>query len=735
MGILGLDEGTDSIDVVLPRKAKLETVEDLEKTLPRTKSEAVNIGVVMPRNAAKMTPAQEWRTEAMAKPPIAAPYASALRGATFGLSDKAIAYAQHLLKDPKEFNNYNAYLRELQDQRDAFGTDHPYLSLGSEISGALSTGGPVSKLVDKGVTYLAPGYAKLLTSKGIVPAIARAGNTAAGGALAGAVSGAGQSESGNELQGAKNGAEIGALTALGLKGAGGAASAIGNVVSPYIKRAGAAMGMVDPQKWAQNEWLTSLGLDGDTIKSFAAKVNSLAGRTPTTESSASLPVMAMDAAGLNAKSKLKAAAQTSTPARAELDKVLNQRNLGQTERLEDLVRTSVSPQINASTAAQDIYQNGRTLADPLYQAARDIGQVNDPAVTSWFNSSKNRQRVLLDYAKAQADNGTPLSAKMTVHPKGEFTWSQAPTVEDLMRIKDYYGSLRNSLWDDTLGRPSSKERVTINGNKYGYDQISDEYRSIRDLLRKVTPDGKTGGSLLAQADAISGDAAEVGKALQAGKGIRSYSAEDLKNAWKGLESDAEREAFRIGAASELYAGVDKAKSGPQAVYNLYGSKAMKDKMNTIFPNNSAQDYFDRVAAGEAAMADTARQLGPKVSAAAGSIVAEAPDSALGGMVAHGMRGNPAGFMNALGRFLGNQWEGNSPKFSEPLLRLGMQSPEEVAALAAKLGDNGGVGSKVAGALSAIGDSAQRGAPYAGANVAGQQTPYPTFDAWLDSNNR
>lgn len=700
---------------------------------PKKEKKKTGVPLVYATNPVQKTPLQQIREENIAKGTLNPWAASALRGASFGLSDKAIAGVKDYFS---EGDDYERFLAEEFAARDAFNAEHPVASTLTEIGGGLLTGGPVTGLVKGAGKAMLPRVAAYAGKKGIIPALTRLGAVAGGGAAAGAVAGAGQAEHGKELQGAGNGAALGALTAVGTRAALKGASKAAHTLTPIGRRIGTSVGLVDPKKWAQREFAGSLDLDGDDFQMLAKRLDDYAGEgtiNPRTgEAMPARPVMAMDVAGINTKSKIKAATQPNTKAKADLDQIINQRDLDQAERVAGDIRAAIHPRVDMSNAADEIYKGARAKADPLYAQARAIGMVDDPAVTDWFNANKVRQQILRDYVKAQEDIGKPLNWKFDVDDNGNLVKVKAPTVEDLMRIKDHYGKMRQSLWDDQLGRPSSKDTVKIHGNEYGYDQITDEFKSLRDLTRAVTPDGQ-GGSLLAKADTISGEAAEVGKALKKGSDIIKMSTEDTKKYFNGLESDAEKEAFRMGVASKLYEEVAKSRDGKVGLHKVFGSKGMREKLDPIFEGEKAKEYFEKFFGTEYKLAESSRQLAPRVSASSGALETQAPDISMAGAAVNAGTGRFGAMVNAIQRSLGGQWAEHSPQYAEELLRLGMMGPREMGTFAGRMANQqNGALSRMTRAAGAAGRGTARGAPYSMAGVAGSHADEESVDEIMRS---
>ena len=628
----------------------------------------------------KLTGKQEARKDALEKAPLNPWVASALRGATFGLSDRAIAKGRSLWNDD---DKYRQYLDDQFAQRDAFNDEHPLASIATEIGGGLVTGGPLVSGVKAGLGAVAPRLAATIASRGAAPAIIRAASTLGGGAAMGAVSGASQADYDEAGKGAATGALTGAATAGVLTGGGKVAKAIYEKgLRTPLQHIGNVLGTTSPNKWAQDEWMKSVGLDGEDLVNLAHKIRS-------SDPQGKADLRAMDVAGINAKSKLKSAAIPETKAKAELDQIFEDRRLGQNDALNDAIRKGISPRVDAANVADEIYNLARKKADPLYAKLKQMGQIDSEDVTNWFNATPDRRQMLREYASMMEGRGQPMAFKYSVDDNGFLVKDRAPTWEDLQNLYKHIGSLKNKAYE------SKGERI-INGHPYDYHALAEEHRGMRDLLDSLSLKDADGNSLFSQAQKISGDAAEVKKALQMGRDLfkGNTGIEDIKHSLQSLTSDAEVEAFRTGVASELFKAVHT-KGGKDATNTLIG-KGMKDKLEMVFPNNDAADYFKNIVGNENIKAETARQLAPRVSANAAPLLDQAPNANALGAAVGALQGRPVQALGMLQRAFSRDWEKSMPDYADPLLRFGMMNADEVSKLASE------IAAKQNGALSKFG---------------------------------
>ena len=638
------------------------------------------------------TPKQKFREEMMERGSMG-PWESAIaRGLSFGLSDRFIAGLQSALGK----GSYEDELELQFSQRDALRAEHPVGSIAAEIGGGLLSGGPLVNAV-KGVGSAAlPGVARYAAGSGVGPALTRAAGVLGGGAAAGAVGGAGQADIGKTAEGAKSGAAMGALTAGALSAAGGAGKKFYDVaLRTPVQHMKNIAGVAKPEHWAQDQWLKSVGLDGDDLAGLAAKMREA-------DPQGKHGMMAMDVAGINAKSKLKAATVPETKARGELDQKLSQRMQERGGRLEELLSTHLSKRFDASQAADDIYRRGRERADPIYQQLRDMGEIGDDNVMAWINGNPVRRRMFDEYARSQAEIGKPLSMRYSMDDQGFLVKDKNPTWDDIHRIYKHLGDVRGQAYD--------KGEARLAGNTYNYDDISGEYGSLRELLNGIS------GGKFAEAQRLSGEAFEVQKALKAGQSMPNMSLEDLRKKFSELTSLPEQEAFRIGAASAIKARMEKA-DGINAVNKVYG-KGMKEKLDILFPGQDIAAAFGKGMNAERTMAEAERQLLPKVQANMNAVLDDAADTNAMGAAAGFLSGHWGQGLGAMRRMFSRDWERAMPDYADPLLRFGMMGADEVDQLAQQIAArNSGALSKAGGWAGRQMGNAVRSMPYVGANEA------------------
>lgn len=678
-------------------------------------------GIVEPNYAAKTVKRTSTPSAGVTRGPLLDPGASAvMRGLTFGLSDRLGAHAMAW----KTGRPYEDVLKQQLADRDAYAHDHPIGNLGSEIFGGLLT---------------APlGGSGFLNAAKEMPALGRGVLSLLGGAGAGGVYGASQAQPGQELKGAVNGATTGALTTGALSALGGVGKFAANKGAPIIQGIGNFMGLTSPEQWADKAIKKSLMKDETTLPQVANNLWSVSGRdlvNPRTGAPANaVDAILLDAAGPSLAARAKKALQRDTSAKLDLDNLISGRNAAQPSRIADAIRASISPRTDGVTAGNEIAQQFLAQAAPHFEQAKALGQIGDPAVMDWFRSSPARMQMFQNLKEQLRGHGTPMGATVGTLPNGRQYFQKAPTVDDLLQVKQHLDDIRSSLWDHELQQPIPGGVAKTGSFDTNYGQATENLKSFRDMLDKVTsPDpNDITKSPLFKGRAIAGEGFDVKNALKRGSNFSKMSADQLQNAWNALDSDASKEAFRIGVASNLF---DKSqKMGDNSVTTrvaaMYGNPDIRNKLDIVFPDGSAKDYFSKMVGGtEKNLADTARTFAPSAygsTSGEGGVPGGLMQTAVG-MWAGSPRSTWQGIKNTLNEASAGMADANA----EALLRRLMMNPDEVKQYAAKMASQQG------GPLSAISSAAGSTMPmlpYVLGGIAGGSNDSNPLANYIDLGN-
>lgn len=642
------------------------------------------------------------------------------RGLTFGTSDKITAKVRDWMDGPE--NNYERYVQDQFAQRDAFNEMHGMKAALPEVLGSIGIGGPIASGL-KSVGGLLPRAAAYMQQSGVGPTAARVGSVLGGGGAAGAVAGAGQAPIGEEASGAIRGGALGAATAGGVATGGKILQKTMQGARPVTQRIAHGLGIGSPDKWALKELQDNVSMDKDSLGGLASKLRELSGKSivhdmdsTQLDGDIARDLRLFDVVGPNTKAALSTAARKPNAARVDLDEILSERMRKQGDRLGSIVRKSISKNVSGTFTADDIRGAAKSQVDDLYNQVKAKGAITDPAVTEWFNAHPARIDLLQQYAKNKSGFGKTL--KVEVDDQGVLHWKKPPTAEDLINLKNHISDKYSSIYSKIKEGDASS---TVNIGRYQGDfaDIKELNTSFKEMLYNVTKDNN-GVSPLQLADKIHGEAAEVRKAIDAGRHILSAHPDEVMKTFGGLKSEAEKEAFRVGAAESLFKKTRDAGSPVTKAKNMIDSDNLKDKLSVIFPNKDAEAYYKQATQVEKQMAERAAMF-PKPKVSMSEIEGSAGMEGLQG-IAGLATGNPLQAARGFGRVLDSLQSGMSTPYSEPLLRYGMMDANALEELAAQIAaKQNSLPAKVGGALSAYGRAVKQGAPYASAGLAGSQS--------------
>lgn len=458
---------------------------------------------------------------------------AAASGMTFGFADKIAA------KMDEVTGLGGTYAQNLAAERAKDERASPAVRIPAELAGMVATGAAAAPVT--GALSAASGIAKL-------PLAAR---MALGGAGAGAAFGASGSDNGlaDDAMQAGAGAVIGAATGGALAGAGRVAS---HIINPGA-RADAEIGRA---------------IQRDSGLSTAA----LGGKEP-------ISTLA-DQGGENVKGLMERVAQTPGAGRTDLSKFLTDRQNAQLARISGDLRELTGTQRTALQATEQQIAARTKAAAPVYQAAFDAG---DKPI--WSNEIERLSAVpevqsamkaaVSGWQRTQIANGYGAMNPGTMVDKIsggilKFLNGRVPVFPNLQ----FWDYTKNAL-DDMI---SSEIKLDGTMTKRGRD-LSIIVQKLRGELDKSVPQYQ------AAREAWSGPTAYI-NAINMGKGINRMSAEEVSASIARM-SEPEREAFRIGAISDLLRKAGN-KGGKLAdITSDFRSPEMRGKISAIMPTQQA----------------------------------------------------------------------------------------------------------------------------------------------------
>ncbi len=373
--------------------------------------------------------------------------------------------------------------------------------------------------------------------------LAATGRAALVGAAEGAAAGAGNAEGGIEdrLVGAATGAAVGGV-------AGPVAEGATRAVTSGVRRLG-----VTPKNRAADLVNRRIQQDGLTLQEAAARIEKFGEGT----------VLA-DVAGENVRGITAAAASVPGPGKQKIAKRLSARITGQAARMRQHVAESIASDDFVSTV-DDITRRRKEAADPLYGAAFDAGDIGDDSLREFI------------------DKAGPVKAAIREAKKLPQFADMADT--DIGVLDQAYKVVGDAANEATrLGR----------GNR------AFNAHEVRARLRKeITDRVPIYGDAL---ESFAGDSAML-DAVKLGRQFIKTDADELPRIM-ALLSPAEQDMFRVGAARQLRQIIDTTPDSANLVRRMFGTPDIRNKLKTLFPNDTEFRKFSLMMGVQARQAAT-----------------------------------------------------------------------------------------------------------------------------------
>jgi hypothetical protein len=393
------------------------------------------------------------------------------------------------------------------------------------------------------------------------------------------------------VKGAQVGAEYGGLSGLGegqdladsaLKSAtgivggivgGAAAPVVGaglskiadRVVSPAV---GAIRGAINPEAEASRRLAAALQKDQELIA--AGKAEGMSPQEWTTAKNAGEPVTLADLGSSNTQALLRSSANTSPEGRAILEKVINDRFAGQTERVADSVRNLVAGGANAGKTGEDLVATYDKARKPLYQQAYQQGdkEIVSPTIERLMGSpmfetamknaiTSGKDRAITEGYGAfnpgvAVENGTI-----------KFTKAKPGGVPQYPNLQ-YWDAVKRELDGvaSTAARAGDKGKAEVAGNMA---------KTLRGELDQQVPSYANARGIAAQYFGES-NALEAGQKL-AGKKVDPAQITQIMGKMKPDERDLFREGYASDWANRVISNVSDSRDITKAMFNSPNERA------------------------------------------------------------------------------------------------------------------------------------------------------------------
>lgn len=494
-----------------------------------------------------------------------------LQGATFGFSDEMQAGLQTgydqltgLLSGNRQpiGETYRRNLASLQAAEKTFREENPKTALALNVAGGLATGLTAGSRV----------MGSPLTQQVIPSQTARLATTGAG---AGGLAGAGFSEPGlaNRVQGAATGATAGAV--------------LGPTIPLAAKVAGRAGGaVIDRMRTAPSDArrrvAQALTRDAMTPDDWAKNLHKLGPEA-----------VPADAAGANVLDLARTAAMIPGKAKDVAKTVLNARQEGQSQRLLDLFKRTLSPD-DFVTTKTTILKEASRKANPFYDEAYSQGLQPTAAMRELF-ANKDVQRAWSNAQRIANNEGVSLPQIMARDANGRaLKMIEVPDMRSMDYIKRGLDQLIDQHTDSLTGRTDTMGRSLTMLKKRFMNQFDD-------------PGSPNFNPAYKQARALYSTEAQADKALGMGYDFIQKTQEirwgSLAKEFANM-SDVEKDMFRLGAAQGLRDRVMNYPLTGDATKKLLHTPAMKEKLKMVFPTQKSMDEFIDTVSAESTFFET-----------------------------------------------------------------------------------------------------------------------------------
>jgi hypothetical protein len=357
-----------------------------------------------------------------------------------------------------------------------------------------------------------------------------------------------------------------------------------------------------------------------------------------------------DAGGKNIQGQTRKLIQEPGKTNQLADEVLEPRQATQGTRVVDSVGANISDK-QFYGEMDKIVERQKTIAAPLYREAFKANKsVESPLINRILETPAGKEAIA--YARSRVQNRMSRMGE----PDKELT-AQLKELSELGLADPVKGGVARGLKLETLDlvkqalgdAEQAIKRKVISGNaKPGeLKDMGDLRRAFTaeldrlDVTAKAGPNSlKSEGGAYARARKVWSDDASILDAMDMGRNFAKGDEELTARAFAKL-SNAEKEAFRTGAAREMIATIRKTGMTPPALKNALRDTAIRDKIKVIAPTQRQFENFVNTLDREARFSQTNALRGGSQT---GLLAAEGADMGMdfSGALISGMTGNPVG---------------------------------------------------------------------------------------------
>lgn len=478
----------------------------------------------------------------------------AARGATFGFGDEIAAgvgaTAAAALGRPGTWSeNYDAALAHNRERDKAFEAQHPYLSLGAQVAGAVAN--PVSRL----------------SAAGSLPA--RVGMNSLINAGLGGVAGFGEGEGGfhNRMGSAATGAAGGALI-------GAVVPAVGALASAGARKAAPLLGLNVAETDAKRTLVEALRNAGSTVDDVKTRLDPVTGQ----------PMALADVGGENVLGLAQYVGRKPGAGMSAARDFVEQRGgLNQSARLQGEIDRAISSGDWKSTLDDIIATRARNAKAAYDPVMSDTTPVNSKPIVDAIESR-------IETAKGPVKDALRRARAVLLNKDG----APDTTLAGLHESKLALDALIDRTAEKPIGRIARGEVIEVQ----------------KALLAEM--DAASKGGYAAARDTWAGpsrakDAMELGRSILSGKDFDETAAAIAKL------STSEKDFFRIGVARALDDAVKGRLDNADMtkLRQLWGSQSVRERVAAAFDDPAQFKQFGEFMDREMNMALTNQAVDPR----------------------------------------------------------------------------------------------------------------------------
>lgn len=477
--------------------------------------------------------------------------------------------------------------------------------VGAGAATGVATGVGINDQIDEGTVRDAALLGTLgAVSAGQAPRVARMlatpyGRGAAAGATQGGISGAGMAEPDSRLNGGTVGASIGAPVGAAI---------------PAVMRGGNAVRRWLNERLSPSPATIERGA-ADRVNRALAEANMQPSDIPTRL--AEDRAMGVPSVVANVDPALvdlaETVAQRSGPSGRRVEAALGDQRGGARERVNRQVEEGLQPGKNQPgdffNDEQRLVNTMRARAAPAYQEAYRVGEVFDPQITSLLELPQYRNA--WNTARRLAENDASAAQARAIRTGADFdpeefrlreiyrvTGRNPDTGEDILelaqtvpdvRTLDYMKRALDAQINAGFSSPDAVARTSA-------ASLRDMRDALRDRTKELVPEYRRA------VDEYRGDV-EVLNALRSGMDdfgrLKHEEIGRLFSTGQGSLNAAEREAFRTGAARNIYSTIMDPSRDFNSAQRLIGSPETRQKLEAMFDSPAQYNLFQAALEREA----------------------------------------------------------------------------------------------------------------------------------------